>query len=127
MGPLLVVPVEKRIEPALLLQEIGRRRLGGFSLERQVHALMPAVLFGMAGFDALDVNAQAKPPHREAAQAVEGVRGREGQAVIAAIARGTPKSLKARSKTANAYLSCVLDRASQVIKYRLAKSVIVNG
>jgi hypothetical protein len=32
------------------------------------------------------------------------------------IARGSPKSLKARSKTANAYCSRVVDNASQVSK-----------
>ena len=36
----------------------------------------------MAGRDALEPNAETQPPHRQLAQAVEGVRGRERHAVV---------------------------------------------
>ena len=57
-------------------------RLGGFFPERQVHALMPAVLLGMPWFDALDANAEAEPPHGQLAQAEQGVGTCERNAVI---------------------------------------------
>jgi hypothetical protein len=40
---------------------------------------------------------------------------------------GRPNSLNVRSKTVNANFSCVVDGASHVISYRLAKPVIVSG
>jgi hypothetical protein len=36
-----------------------------------VHPLVPAVLFRMARFDALDLDAQAQPPDRQLAEPVE--------------------------------------------------------
>ncbi len=52
------------IEPGLLLQAVLMGWLGGFSFEGEVHALMAAVLLWMAGFDALDSDAQTEPPAR---------------------------------------------------------------
>jgi hypothetical protein len=49
MWPLLVEGGNELIEAGLLLQEVLGRRFGGFLLERQMHALMAAVLLGMAG------------------------------------------------------------------------------
>jgi hypothetical protein len=43
------------------------------------------------------------------------------------MADGSPNSLKARSKTVKAKGACVVESASHASKYRLAKSVIVNG
>ena len=64
MRPLLVVALDERIEPRLLLQHVGCGRFRGLRLEGQVHPLMPAVLLGMARRDALDLDAQAQPPLR---------------------------------------------------------------
>jgi hypothetical protein len=55
---LVVVAVDEVIELRLLLQEVLRRGLGSFFLQRQVHPLMAAVLLGMTGLDALDVNSE---------------------------------------------------------------------
>ena len=54
MRSLLVVALDEAIELRLLLQEVLRRRFGGFLLQRQMHALVPAVLLRIAGLDALD-------------------------------------------------------------------------
>ena len=62
------------IEPPLLLQHVGGGGAGGFGFERQVHALMAAVLFGVARRDALEPNAEPQPPDREFAQSVQRVR-----------------------------------------------------
>ena len=56
------------IKAGLLLQEVGGGRFGGFFLQGEMHALMTAILLRMAGLDALDANAQAKPPDGEFAQ-----------------------------------------------------------
>ena len=49
MRPLVVVALDERVESRLLLQHVGRRRLRRFGLQRQVHPLVAAVLFGMPG------------------------------------------------------------------------------
>ena len=63
MWALMVVAVDEVIEAGLLLQEVAGGGFGGFLLQGQVHTLMAAVLFGMAGLDAFDLNTQAQPPH----------------------------------------------------------------
>ena len=83
-------------------------RLGRFLLQGQMHALMPAVLLWIAGLDALDADPEAQPPDRELAQTEEGVAAGEGTAIVGADDRGSPKSLKARSNTVNAYVSLVV-------------------
>jgi len=72
------------IEAGLLLQHVRRGRFGRFFFQRKMHPLMATVLLRVAGLDAFNLDAQAEPPHREFAQAVERVRGREGHAVIRA-------------------------------------------
>jgi hypothetical protein len=53
MRPLVVVNPDKGVEALLLLQEVEGGGLGGFLLQRQVHALVAAVLLRVAGLDAL--------------------------------------------------------------------------
>ena len=65
--PLVVVAFKEGIKASLLLEEIGRRRLGRFGLERQMHALVPAVLLRMPELDASDLNPEAEPPDGEPA------------------------------------------------------------
>ena len=79
-------------------------------LQGQVHAFMSAVLFRVPRLDALDIDAQAQPPHRELRQPVEGIAAGERHAVVprgqasrsVLIAMGSPKSLNALSKTLKA-------------------------
>jgi hypothetical protein len=52
----------------LLLQKVPRGRLGGFFLQREMHAFMTTILLGMTWLDAFDANAEAKPPDGELAQ-----------------------------------------------------------
>ena len=65
MRSLIVVNPDEVIEALLLLQEVERGGLGGFILERQVHALVASILLRMSRLDALNVDAQSQPPHRE--------------------------------------------------------------
>ena len=44
MRPLPVELLDEGIEARLLLQDVGRGRLGGFLLQGQMHALVPPVL-----------------------------------------------------------------------------------
>jgi hypothetical protein len=53
------------IEATLLLQDIRAWRTGRLLLQREMHALVPAIPLRMARLDALDGNAQAKPPDRQ--------------------------------------------------------------
>jgi len=62
MRALVVELLQEGIELGLLLQQIGAGRARGFFLQRQVHALMPAVLLRMSGSDAFDGDTQAQPP-----------------------------------------------------------------
>jgi len=65
MGPFAVQFLQEGVKVPLLLQDVGARRASGFFLQRQIHALMAAVLLWMTGADAFDANAQAQPPHGE--------------------------------------------------------------
>jgi hypothetical protein len=62
------------IEAHLLLEHIPRGGPRRFRLKGEVHALMPAVLFGMARRNPFESDAEPKPPHGEFAQAIERVR-----------------------------------------------------
>jgi hypothetical protein len=50
----------------------------------QMHALMTAILLGMARLDSFDADTEPEPPHRKLAQMEQGVGGSEGHTVIAA-------------------------------------------
>ena len=94
MRTFLVKDFDEVIEAGLLLQEVCSGGLGGFFLQREMHALMAAILLGMARLDPFDTNAQAEPPDRELAQVKQGVSGSEGHAVIAADVGGQAALLK---------------------------------
>jgi len=53
---LVVEDLNKFVEAGLLLQEVGGRRLGGFFLQGEMHALMTTILLGSTGVDPLDAN-----------------------------------------------------------------------
>ena len=72
--PVVVVTLDKCIEPALLLQVAVAGRLGRFLLEGQMHPLMATVPLGMARLDAFDRDTEPQPPDREPAQTEQGVR-----------------------------------------------------
>jgi hypothetical protein len=55
--PFTIELVDEVIEAGLLLQGVHARRSGRLLFEGQMHALMTAILLGMAWFDALDGNA----------------------------------------------------------------------
>src|SRR5947199_10218672 len=78
---LVVEDLDELVEPSLLWQKIGSRRLGGFSLQGQMHALMAAVLLRMTRLDSFNANAEPKPPHGQLAQVEQRVGGSEGHAV----------------------------------------------
>ncbi len=62
---LVVEDFEEVIEPGLLLKEIQTSRLGGFFLQREMHAFMTAVLLRMARLNPFNADAQPEPPDRE--------------------------------------------------------------
>ena len=56
MRAVLVNARDEGVEARLLLKHIGGGGLSRFAFQRQVHALVPAVLLGMARSEALDGN-----------------------------------------------------------------------
>jgi hypothetical protein len=74
-----------------------------------MHPLMASVLLRIAGLDAFDIDAEAQPPDRQLAQAEQGVRAGEGDAVVGADRFGHAKVLKNTLK----YGKCVAFLRSQ--------------
>jgi hypothetical protein len=62
---LVVVNPDESIKALLLLKEVEGGGLGGFFLQRQMHALMAAVLLWMSGLDALQFDPESQPPDGE--------------------------------------------------------------
>jgi len=87
VGPLLVELESEVVELALLSAVIGGGRLGGFGLERSMHAFVSAVLLRFAGLDTLREDAKSYPPGGELGESAQGVGG-EGRAVVGADAVG---------------------------------------
>ena len=79
-----VVAGDEVVELRLLLQEVLRRRLGCLQLQGQMHALVASVLLRVARLDALDLDAEPQPPHREPRQVEQGIGAGEGHAVVGA-------------------------------------------
>src|SRR6185295_14883894 len=82
--PLLIEFADESIEAGLLLKDVFAGWSGRLFFQRQVHALMPAVLLGTARPDALQRDPEPQPPHRQLRQIVEPVWTGERQAVVAA-------------------------------------------
>src|SRR5215468_4145557 len=91
---LVVEDLNEFVEAGLLWQKVGGRRLGGFFLQGEMQALVTTILLGSTGFNALDANAEAKPPDRKFAQVEQGVSGSERYAVVAADVGGQAALLK---------------------------------
>ena len=73
---------------------------------------MTAVLLGVSGFDALDVDAEAEPPYGEFREVVEAVGAGEGQTVIGPDGIGQTAFFKQLQKAVKAVASFVESRAS---------------
>jgi hypothetical protein len=95
--------VNEVIELFVLLQRVHRRRAGGLLLECEVHSLM-AVLLWMSRLDALDLNAEPEPPHRQLRQIEQSLGLANGTPLSERIASGSPRSANNRSKAVNAPL-----------------------
>jgi len=78
------------VELSLLLQEVGAGGSGGFFLQRQVHALMAAVLLRVTGLYALNADAQSQPPDRQTREVEKTVGRSERHAVIGTNRLGQP-------------------------------------
>ncbi len=76
------------VEPGLLLKAVHAGGAAGLCFEGEVHALVAAVLPGMAALDALDGDAEAQPPDREVGEVEQGVGAGERDAVVGADGAG---------------------------------------
>src|SRR5262249_33255138 len=80
--PLLVVVARKGLETALLSGAIGRGRPHRLQ-KREMKALVPSILLGMARIDSLMPDAELDPPSRQFGQARRSRRS-EGRAIVGA-------------------------------------------
>jgi hypothetical protein len=65
MRALAVEGIDEPVEAGLLLQDVGAGGASGLLLEGEAHALVTAVLLGVAGLNAFDGDAEAEPPDGE--------------------------------------------------------------
>ena len=84
MWPFQIELVEEVVEAGLLLQGVHAWGPGCFLLQGEMHALVAAVLLGMAWLDAFDVDAEAEPPNRKLGEVEEGIGTGEGDAIVGA-------------------------------------------
>jgi hypothetical protein len=92
-----------------------------------MHPLVAAILLRMPRLDALDRDAEAQPPNREFAQAVERMRRREGHAVVGPNRAGQPKLLEGALEDGEGEF--LLRRRQRFTRQQVParKSVIVSG
>ena len=102
MRSFVVEDLNELVEARLLLEKISRRRLGGFFLQGEVHALVTTVLLRRTWFDPFDADPQAQPPDCQLAQVKQGVSGSEGTPLSLRMLAGSPRFLKSRSNTVKA-------------------------
>src|SRR5215468_9711425 len=74
--------VNEVIELFLLLQRVHGWWAGGLLLECEMHSLMAAFLLRMSRLDALDLNAEPEPPHRQLRQIEQPVGACERQSAL---------------------------------------------
>jgi hypothetical protein len=79
--------VSEGVEAGLLLETVETWWPGCFGLQREVHALVAAVLLGLAGLDALDGNAEPEPPDGELGEIEQRIGTSEGDAIVGANGR----------------------------------------
>src|SRR6185503_5021124 len=65
-------------------EHIGRGRFRRFALQREVHALMTAVLLRVPRPDPFDLDSQSQPPDRQLTEPIDGMRRRKRDAVVGA-------------------------------------------
>jgi len=92
-----------------------------------VHALVAAVLLGLAWLDALDGDAEAEPADASLERLKRALGLAKGTPLSDRIAAGRPRSWNRRRKAAIAGSSRVESSASQSSRKREAWSVTVSG
>ena len=70
------------IKPGLLLQAVHAWWSGGLLLQRQMHALVPAILLRVSWLDAFDGDAEAQPPDGQLGEIEQCVGAGERDAVV---------------------------------------------
>ena len=88
MWPLGVELIPESIEAGLLLKTVHTGWASSLLFQGEMHALMPAILLRLPGFDALDVDAQAQPPDGQLGQIEQGIGAGERYAVVGADGSG---------------------------------------
>jgi hypothetical protein len=69
----LIEFLDVRIEADLPPRSVHAGRAGGPLFQGRVHAFVAALLLGIAGLDALDLDAEARPPHGKFGESEEAV------------------------------------------------------
>src|SRR4029079_17593100 len=102
MRTLIIVAVDEVVELGLLLQEVFAGRLGGLPLQRQMHAVMSAVLCGWPGFRR-SISMPSLSHHTDSLDRLKRELGlANGTPLSVRMALGKPNCLKTASNTGNA-------------------------
>ena len=84
MGALGIEFLDEGVEASLLLEAAHAGWAGGFPLQREVYALVAAVLLGMTRLDALDLDAEPQPPDGKLGKVEERIGAGEGDTIVGA-------------------------------------------
>ena len=95
--PLRIELAPHAIEPPLAAPRRRRRRRRRLLLQRQMKALVPAILLRMPGVDPIELDPQLQPPHRQAARAGPAPVVANGDPLSVRSARGKPYVRNVRS------------------------------
>jgi hypothetical protein len=126
VGSFLVELLDEIVEFGLLLETVHSWRARLLLLQGEMHALMTAVLLGMAGLDALDGDAEPQPPDGEPREIEQAIGAGEGTPLSERMAAGRPRSPKRRER-GDGKVFAGGSRASHIRRKREAWSVTVSG
>src|SRR5690349_15754782 len=124
MRPFGVEVVTELIEALLLLLEGLLRRTCGLGLQRAMHPLVSAVLFGMSWHNPLDADAKTNPPERQSGESAQARRA-ERTAVVRE--NGPRKAVLAKDALERAASMFMLGRGEGVAGEDVAADVVDDG
>ena len=125
MRALLVEDVHELVEAGLLLEEVGGGRFRGLFFQGEMHAFVAAILLRMARLDALNANAEAKPPDGKFAEVEQSIGRCKRDTIVAADVRRQATFLKKALKDGESVV--FPDKRKRFASEQETTGVIGNG